>query len=112
MIVCSVLGKSFEIEGHLTDGKIFHDVTDVRNLTEENIDTMISPCQCCKRKSHGVGASIVSLDGERWGRVVGEELNCWRLHTGRVAKKETENYRWVWSQEGEVSAEAIETAAE
>jgi len=112
MIVCSVLGKSFEVDGYLTDGQIFHDVTDVRNLTPEDVEEMIEPCKPCKRASSGVGASIVSIHGEKWGRVVGEDYNCWRLHTGRIAKKETENVRWLWSQEGEVSAEAIETAAE
>jgi hypothetical protein len=112
MIVCSVLGKSFEISGYLTDGKVFHDVTDVRNLTPEDIDTMIEPCKPCKRTSYGVGASIVSVHGDRWGRVVAEESDCWRLHTGRIARKGTENSKWVWSDEGEVPAEAMETSAE
>lgn len=112
MIVCSVLGKSFEISGYLTDGKVFHDVNDVRNLTPEDMDTMIELCQPCERMSHGVGASIVSVDGERWGRVVGEERDCWRLHTGRIARKDTEGWKWVWSDEGEVPAEAMETSAE
>jgi len=76
MIVCSVSGKSFEISGYFTDGKVFHDVTDARNLTPEDIDMMIEPCKPCKRASNGLGASIVSVDGERWGRIVGEELDC------------------------------------
>jgi hypothetical protein len=112
MIVCSVLGKSFEVSGYLTDGKVFHDVTDVRNITPEDIDEMIEPCKPCRRTSYGVGASIVSVYGERWGRVVGEESGCWRLHTGRIARKDTENSKWVWSEEAEVPAEAMETSAE
>jgi len=112
MIVCSVLGKSFEISGYLTHREAFHDVIDVRALTPEDIDTMIEPCKPFKRKSYGLGASIVGVSGERWGRVVGEEWDCWQLHTGRIAKKGTENSKWVWSEEGEVPAEAMETSAE
>lgn len=48
-------------------------------------------------KSSGVGASIRGLgDGSIWGRVVAEEPACWRLESGRVAKKETEGLRWEW----------------
>merc|ERR1712217_535495 len=90
MIVCSVLGKSFEVEGYLKRDRAMHDVCDVRTLTEEDLDGMIDTCQPCAAPRKGVGASIVGFDGERWGRVVGEECNCWRLHTGRMAKKQTE----------------------
>merc|ERR1712166_1032168 len=112
MVICSVLGKSFEIEGHLTNGQIMHDVYDVRALTEEDVDEMIEPCKPCRGPSSGIGATIVGADGQRWGRVIGDEFACWRLHTGRMAKKQTEGERWSWSQEAEVSATAIETAAE
>merc|ERR1712113_1029422 len=87
MIVCSVLGKSFEVDGCLKADRAMHDVHDVRAL-------------------------IVGIDGERWGRVVAEECACWRLHTGRIAKKETESAKWNWSLQREIAAEAIETAAE
>lgn len=54
----------------------------------------------------------MGLDGSKWGRAIAEEDDCWRLHTGRIAKKQTEGSKWNWSAEGEISAEAIETAAE
>merc|ERR1712059_15679 len=76
------------------------------------MDDMIAPCQPCVPPSRGVGAVIVGVDGEKWGRVVAEECDRWRLHTGRMARKETESAKWNWSLQGEIAAEAIETAAE
>merc|ERR1711981_274228 len=71
MIVCSVLGKSFQVEGHLKDGQCMHDVVNVRALDEEDLDDMIEPC-AASRVSRGVGASIVGSLGDVWGRVVAE----------------------------------------
>merc|ERR1719242_3004999 len=48
MIICSVLGKSFEIEGYLKGDRVMHDVYDVRHLTEEDVDDMIETCQPCR----------------------------------------------------------------
>merc|ERR1711974_366233 len=84
MIVCSVLGKSYEIEGYLKGDRVMHDVIDVRALTEEDMGEMIEQCQPCRPPCNGVGATIIGHDGERWGRVVAEECDCWRLHTGRM----------------------------
>merc|ERR1719499_646401 len=70
---------------------------------------MIERCQACNA-SVGVGASIQGLSGEIWGRVVGDMGNCWRLHTGRIAKKETEGYRWTWTPTVEVASEHLEVA--
>merc|ERR1712139_217064 len=43
----------------------------------------------------GVGANIRGLaDGELWGRVVDEQSKCWVLESGRIAKKETEGWKW------------------
>merc|ERR1712060_366463 len=69
MIVCSVLGKAFQIEGHLRDRECMHDVVNARALCEDDIDQMIEPC-AASRASYGVGASIAGLDGSVWGRVV------------------------------------------
>merc|ERR1719343_1969601 len=66
MIVCSVLGKSFQIEGHLKDGQCMHDVVNVRALDEDELDHMIEPC-VGSSATHGVGASIVGIDGSVWG---------------------------------------------
>jgi len=55
MIVCSVLGKSFQVEGHLRDRAAMHDVVNVRALDEEELGAMIEPCKSC-------GTSTVSAD--------------------------------------------------
>lgn len=49
-----------------------------------------------KTPSSGVGACIVGSDWSSWGRVVADEGHCWRLESGRIAKKETEGVRWWW----------------
>merc|ERR1712151_739540 len=109
MIVCYVLGKSFEIEGHLRGKTAMHDVVNVRALTEELTDDMIERCQACFN-SNGIGASIQSLSGDVWGRVVGDEGHCWRLHTGRIARKDTEGLKWCWTETVEVAVDNLETA--
>jgi hypothetical protein len=47
MAVCSVLGKSFQLEGHLTSQDAMHDVVNVRALTDDLIDDMVDRCQVC-----------------------------------------------------------------
>lgn len=111
MIICQVLGKSFQIEGHLKSGTCMHDVVNVRALDEEDLAQMIEPCEAT-RKTRGVGASIAGLDGAVWGRVVSEEYSCWRLHSGRIAKKDTEGDRWNWCTAEEVLADNREGSAE
>jgi len=96
MVVCSVLGKSFQVEGHLRKQAAMHDVVNVRALTDEDMDEMIDHCQAC-HVTRGVGASIRGVDGDSWGHVVADDYNCWRLQSGRVAKKENEGYRWNWA---------------
>jgi hypothetical protein len=44
MIVCSVLGRAFKVEGHLKCAEAMHDVPQVRALDAEELDTMIEPC--------------------------------------------------------------------
>jgi len=46
--------------------------------------------------SRGVGVCIRGFRGDLWGKVVAEEPTCWRLDSGRIAKKETEGFRWNW----------------
>jgi len=111
MIVASVLGKSFQIEGHLKNGTCMHDVVNVRALDEEDLEQMIEPCKAGARTS-GVGASIAGLDGSTWGRVVSDEYDSWRLHSGRIAKKATEGIRWKWCATEELSAQNREGTAE
>merc|ERR1719343_302459 len=110
MAVCSVLGKAFQLEGHLSRKDAMHDVVNVRALTEETTNDMVERCQAC-RSDFGLGASIQGMLGDIWGRVVGDEGTCWRLHTGRIAKKETEGYKWTWaSGVTEVACENLEVA--
>merc|ERR1711881_593620 len=109
MVVCSVLGKSFQVEGHLRAPDAMHDIVNVRSLTEEMVEDMVEQCQaCCAQR--GVGASIRGYGGDIWGRVVADEGHCWRLHTGRIAKKETEGYRWTWDISAEISCDNLEVA--
>merc|ERR1712096_130315 len=77
MVVCSVLGKSFQVEGHLKRATAMHDVVNVRALTEDMMDDMIECCQACSASS-GVGASIQGIGGDMWGRAVADEGHCWR----------------------------------
>lgn len=86
-----------------------HDVVNVRSLTDDIMSEMIEPCRACKA-SQGVGASIQGLDGDLWGRVVGDLGDCWRLHTGRIARKGTEGYRWTWCTGVEVPSDNLEVA--
>lgn len=104
IIVCSVIGKAFQIEGHLRHRTSMHDVVTMSGLTEERLNQMIEPCQVCG-VAEGVGASIEGLDGTPWGRVVGDEGNCWRLHTGRIARKKTQHTKWHWHATQELSVD-------
>merc|ERR1711920_1075393 len=47
MVVCSVLGKAYQMEGHLRAKEAMHDVINVRSLTEEATEDMIERCQAC-----------------------------------------------------------------
>jgi len=109
MVVCSVLGKSFQVEGHLKAATSMHDIVNVRALDDEMMDEMIEPCQACCTSS-GVGATIQGVNGDKWGRVVGDEEHCWRLHTGRIARKDTEGLRWNWAYTIEVACDNLESA--
>lgn len=48
MLVCSVLGRAFKIEGHLRHSDAMHDVANVRALQEDELAEMIEPC-CSSR---------------------------------------------------------------
>lgn len=78
-------------------------------MTDDLVSEMIAPCRACN-SSWGLGASIQGLDGEMWGRVVGDMGHCWRLHTGRIAKKETEDYKWTWASTVDIPSDNLEVA--
>lgn len=101
-----------EWTGHLKDGQGMHDVVNVRSLDEEELDNMIEPCAPAPRTTQGVGASIQGVDGSLWGRVIAEDYDSWRLHTGRIAKKATEGWKWNWCITEECSADNREGTAE
>merc|ERR1712113_419498 len=44
MILCSVLGKAFKLEGHLRQDSSMHDVVNHRAIQEEELAEMIEPC--------------------------------------------------------------------
>jgi len=45
MIVCSVLGKAWKLEGHLRYKEAMHDVVNHRALQQEELNEMIEPCK-------------------------------------------------------------------
>jgi len=47
MIVCSVLGKAFKLEGHLRNGCAMHDVVNARTLQEDELNEMVEQCHAC-----------------------------------------------------------------
>jgi len=53
----------------------------------------------------GVGTTILGADWSVWGKVVADEGTCWRLDSGRIAKKETEGVRWWWDETSGVAGE-------
>merc|ERR1719440_2213453 len=71
IIVCQVVGKAFQVEGHLRRAEAMHNVVNVRSLTDDVTNDMIERCQACC-SAFGVGASIHGVDGDVWGRVVGD----------------------------------------
>merc|ERR1712226_1696743 len=72
-------------------------------------EDMIERCQACL-DTWGLGGSIQGISGDMWGRVIGDDGSCWRLHTGRIAKKDTEGVKWNWANTSEVSVDNLETA--
>lgn len=44
MIICSVLGKAFKLEGYLRTDRSMHDVVNHRAIQEEELAEMIEPC--------------------------------------------------------------------
>jgi len=55
--------------------------------------------------SRGVGVGIRGIQGDLWGNVVAEEPTCWRLDSGRIAKKETEGCRWNWEPSAQIEVD-------
>jgi len=123
MIVTSVLGKSFQVEGHLRNAQAMHDVVNVRALGEDELDEMIEPlCQpCepsnrCKSSSSGLGKVVEdSKTGARLGRVIREDsiganAKFWILQTGLRLKQADEGVTWQYSEQEELDADNMEVA--
>ena len=53
-------------------------------------------------KREGIGCMICGISGDEWGTVIGEEgeedRQVWKLSTGRIAKKYTQESKWIWKQ--------------
>merc|ERR1712056_10007 len=62
IVICSVLGKAFQVEGHLRQKAAMHDVVNVRALVDDAVDEMIEKCQPCLSAESGVGCSIQGMD--------------------------------------------------
>merc|ERR1712087_112131 len=110
MVVTSVLGKSFQVEGHLKAARAMHDVVNVRALGEDDLDDMVETiCQPCegsgvrsRRSTSGVGQVAEDVaTGARLGKVIREEslgasAKYWILHTGRRLKQSEEGVTWFF----------------
>merc|ERR1712137_622109 len=123
MIVTSVLGKSFQVEGHLKKDRCMHDVVNVRALGEDELDEMIEPiCQPCetasrpKRSGFGLGSVVEGKKtGVRFGRIIREDCTganekFWILHTGQRLKQSEEGVTWQFSEQEELDADNMEVA--
>ena len=65
MIVCSVLGRAFKVEGHLRTKDGMHDVANVKALVPEELDDMVEPCcAALRRPGRGGAASASDLSSE------------------------------------------------
>jgi len=54
MVVCSVLGRAYTVEGHLRHAQAMHDVVTVRALQQDELVSMIEPfCSPCTVTSSG-----------------------------------------------------------
>jgi len=62
MIICSVLGRAFKIEGHLKSAQAMHDVPQVRALDADDLDSMIEPCVGPKSADAAVELSAEKSD--------------------------------------------------
>lgn len=63
MVLCSVLGRALEVEGHLKHKDAMHDVCNVRALGDD-LKEMIEPCGCSVPSKHAVeGADILAIKG-------------------------------------------------
>jgi hypothetical protein len=60
MVVCSVLGRAFTVEGHLRQASCMHDVVNVRALQQDDLDRMIEPCckPCSRDDGHLSSAEV------------------------------------------------------
>lgn len=47
ILVCSVLGRALEVQGHLRDRAAMHDVPNVRHLAD-SLSEMVEPCRGCR----------------------------------------------------------------
>lgn len=56
IIICSVLGRAFKVEGHLKCAEAMHDVANVRALTEEDLEGMVQPCAAARGAARDAAA--------------------------------------------------------
>lgn len=61
MVVCSVLGRAFEVAGHLKVGDAMHDTTSIRSLAAHGLDSFLEPCSSDAQNSSEGGYSAVEL---------------------------------------------------
>jgi len=62
MIVCSVLGRAYTVQGHLRFAEAMHDVPTVRALSPDELDGMVEPCQCTRSQDSTVATAAEKCD--------------------------------------------------
>jgi len=62
MIVCSVLGRAYTLEGHLKFAQAMHDVPAVRGLSAHDLDDMVEPCRCKGNQESAMAAPAEKCD--------------------------------------------------
>jgi len=53
MVICSVLGRAFKVEGHLKCADAMHDVVNARALNKADMDGMVEPCCASSKAAKG-----------------------------------------------------------
>jgi len=71
MIVCSVLGRAFKVEGHLKCAEAMHDVPQVRALSADEVDAMIEPCAGSRKATQD---SVIETPAEKSDMIFVEGL--------------------------------------
>eukprot|EP00933_Yihiella_yeosuensis_P077127 TRINITY_DN872_c0_g1_i1.p1 TRINITY_DN872_c0_g1~~TRINITY_DN872_c0_g1_i1.p1 ORF type:complete len:1088 (-),score=219.80 TRINITY_DN872_c0_g1_i1:370-3633(-) len=60
MVVCSVLGRAYKVEGHLREKDGMHDVANVKVLSSAEMNELVEPCCAAQRRPGRSGAACTA----------------------------------------------------